>query len=120
MVIRVEAFRKKRVVRVLDFLSDDAYEACMIESLIKYSLLKKYDFIDYYSNNNYHNTSLIKKGFLTNQKLVNTIPAVFNPPDKRPFLNFTFKIFSNKRINYRNFIKYCYINKSDADGDREN
>ena len=119
-VLRIENDKNLKIGRIVDFLSLKESEYFTISKIIDFFYKKNCDLIDYFSSTNYHKDSFIKSGFLNEKNIKNNfIPLVFNPPDNRKKLNFTFKVFNNELSN-NNVLKNIYVNKSDADGDRFN
>lgn len=122
MVLRIEEYKQYKIGRLLDFISTDDAECFALTRLLYECKALSIDFVDYFMIGKTHKESLKSSGFIIAEgNGYHNIPMVFNPPDSRPSLNFTYKIFNKNVIDERvHDISNWHINKADADGDRAN
>ncbi len=122
MVLRTEEYKQYRIGRLLDFIATEDAESYALAGLLHECKMLGIDFVDYFVMGETHGVSLKSSGFiLAEGNEYQKIPMVFNPPDARPSVNFTYKIF-NKNISDEKVhdLSNWHINKADADGDRAN
>ena len=122
MVLRVEEYQQYRIGRILDFISTDDAELFALSSLINECKALDIDFVDYFILGPQHREALEETGFVfAKGDGYDRLPMVFNPPDLRPSVNFTYKVLNKDVFDERvdNILNW-YINKADADGDRAN
>lgn len=122
MVLRVEEYKQYKIGRILDFIATDDAEPFALSSLINECKTLDIDFADYFILGSQHRQALEKTGFvLAKGDGYDRIPMVFNPPDLRPSVNFTYKVLNKDMFDERvdDFLNW-HINKADADGDRAN
>jgi GNAT superfamily N-acetyltransferase len=121
-VIRIEEYRQFRIGRLLDVVVDDCAEAFTFASLAQVCDRLRLDLVDCFALGGWHGAAMqgaglspaVGPGF-------SSIPMVFDPPDERPSLNFTFKVLNPQPFDDRiGDTANWYINKADADGDRAN
>ena len=122
IVLRVEEYRQYKIGRLLDFISTDDAECFALANLLRECKALNIDFVDYFMLGAIHSESLALSGFiLAEGNGYHNIPMVFNPPDLRPSVNFTYKVFNQNVFDERvDDVSNWHINKADADGDRAN
>ena len=122
MALRTEEYQQYRIGRLLDFISTDKAEPFALARVLYVCKELRVDFVDYFMIGKTHKKSLKSSGFIIAEgNGYRNIPMVFNPPDSRPSVNFTYKIFNKNIIDERvHDLLNWHINKSDADGDRAN